>query len=222
MRRLFALLLLLVSTGASAQVGDWRTHAIESEAGWTFGKPGAPLLVEYASFGCPHCGEFSGEAGPAIADKVRSGKLRYAFRPFLIFPHDRAATVLARCVPAPKRFAFIKAVMTAQPATRAALAELDRSDQSRQALFEAELKGPEVQALLLGRATGLAALAAGHGLPAAAAEACLASTEQHVWAGNADLAGRVAGVTGTPTFLWKGQRLGKDLTPKALVAALPR
>lgn len=221
MRSLFALLLLLL-LGAAAPARDWRTHAAESEAGWTFGRPQAPLLVEYASFGCPHCGHFSAETGPAIAARVKAGSLRYAFRPFLIFPHDRAAAVLASCVPAARRLDFIKAVMAAQPATKAKLAQADASDSSREALFEAELKGPEVQAVLLGKVTGLAALAGQHGLAADKAEACLASPAQHRWVTGADLAARVAGVSGTPTYVWKGKTLVEDLTPEALVASLPR
>jgi protein-disulfide isomerase len=215
---LFALFLL----GAAAPPRDWSGTVAEASIGWTFGRPGAPLLAEYSSLGCPTCARYSADAGPTILAAVKSGKLRYSVRPFLIFPHDRAGFVLARCVPAGRRLAFLKAVLAAQPQTRAALAEADGDDARRQRLFEAELAGPATQAAAIAELGGLAELAARHGLTPAAARTCLANPAHHGWVTEADLASRLAGVSGTPTFIWAGMRLPSGTTPEELAVKLPR
>lgn len=221
MRRLLALLcLVLLGAAAPARV---EPHVVtEDNAGWTFGRARAPVLAEYASFGCPHCAHFSAEAGPAIAERVRAGRLRLAFRPFLIFPHDRAAAVLARCVAPTRRHAFIAAVMAAQPDTRAKLAEANNDDAIRQRIYEAELAGPEAHAVVIGLLSGLGALAEAHGVTSTAVGRCLGNKVHHAWVTAADLEARVAGVTGTPTYVLDGERLSRDLTPKQLLARLPR
>jgi hypothetical protein len=117
---------------------------------------------------------------------------------------------------------FIKAVLGAQPATRAKLTEIDGDDAVRQRLFEAELAGPEAHAAVLGPYAGLTDLAAAHGVRPAAAGTCLAGKAHHRWVSEADGAARLAGITGTPTYIWAGQRLGRELTPDALVARLAR
>jgi protein-disulfide isomerase len=222
MRILLALLAGALLTGAAPPSRDWSRTATESAAGWTFGRPAAPLLSEYASLGCPTCARFATASEPALGKGLRTGKLRLAFRPFLIFPHDRAAFVLARCVPARGRLAYLKAVLVAQPQTRARLAEADHDDARRQRLYEAELAGPEAYAAAVAELGGLSDLAAAHGLAPAAARTCLADPAHHAWVTGADMASRMAGVTGTPTYEWQGARLPRDLTPEQLVARLPR
>ena len=221
-RMLVALLLAPALIGAAGPARDWRSTVVESSAGWTFGKSGAPLLAEYGSFGCPHCGHFLAEAGPAINSGVKGGKLRFSFRPFLIFPHDRAATVLTRCVPSSRRLGFIEAVYAAQAETKSKLAAADADEQQRSRLYQADLAGPIPHAKALARAGGLVELAGKHGLSAAAAEQCLGNQANYDWVAGADLAARTSGVRGTPTFEWRGARMGSDLTPEQLVAALPR
>ncbi len=50
-------------------------------------------------------------AGSRVDRLVKAGNLRFSWRPFLIFPQDRAAAVLTRCVAPSRRLAFIEAVM---------------------------------------------------------------------------------------------------------------
>ncbi len=224
MRFLLLLLasLFLVGAAPAPAARDWRTNVVESAEGWTFGKPGAPLLAEYASFGCPHCRQFAEGAGPRIEQLVKAGRLRLAFRPFLIFSHDRSATVLARCVPSRRRLAFIKAAFVAQADTRARMAAADADERVRGDLFTAELAGPIAHSRLVADVSGLDALAEAHGLSPAARERCLADEAHQSWATAADLAARVAGVTGTPTYFLDGHQIAKPLTPEELVSKLPR
>lgn len=220
-RSLFALLCLLV-LGAAAPARDWRKTVVESESGWTFGRPGAPLLAEYASFGCPHCGHFAADVGPAIDQAVKAGKIRLSFRPYLIFPHDRAASVLARCAAPARRLAFIKTLFAEQADTKSRLKAADADDAARGRLYEAELAGPERHASAIADVAGLINVAERHGLTRQQAESCLADAKQHEWVGNAHLAAQLAGITGTPTYVWKGARLPRTLTPEELTAQLPR
>jgi protein-disulfide isomerase len=206
-------LLLGLGSAASAQVK-------ESPEGWTFGRASAPLLVEYGSLHCPTCALFSARIGPSVAAAVASGRLRYSYRPFLIFPQDRPAAVLARCVAPARRLPFLKAVLAAQPQTREKLTAADADDRARQRLFEAELAGPIRHSAVLAELAGLDRLAEAHGLSGTAVSSCLADPAHHQWVTDADMAARLAGVTGTPTFELKGRRLPRTTTPDALLAEL--
>ncbi|GLR47185.1 thioredoxin domain-containing protein [Sphingomonas astaxanthinifaciens] len=222
MNRLLLLLASVALVGAAPAPRDWRTNVVESPAGWTFGKPGAPLLVEYGSLGCPHCAHFAAETGSQIDGLVKAGKLRFGFRPFLIFPHDRAGFVLARCVPSSRRLGFIEAIYAGQADTRARLAAADGDDALRGRLYNAELAGPVEYAKVAADIGNLTTIAASHGLTAAAVDRCLADTAAHQWVTNADLTSRASGVRGTPTYFWKGVKLEETLTPEGLLAKLPR
>lgn len=217
----FALLFAASVAVAAPAAVDHRSTVIETAEGWTFGKASAPLLAEYASYGCPHCGQFAEATSGRIDTLVKAGKLRFAWRPFLIFPQDRAAAVLTRCVAPNRRLGFIEAVMAAQPAIRAALTAADADEPARGRLFDAELAGPVPHASEIARQSGLLPIAQKFGLGPAQASACLADAGHHAFATNADTASRLNGITGTPTYIWKGGKLS-DVTPDELLALLPR
>lgn len=230
MKALLASLALLLALPVAAEAkpapkkavpaSDFRTTVVESAEGWTFGKASAPVLTEYASYGCPHCGQYAAEAGSKLDSLVKAGKLRWAWRPFLIFPEDRAAAVLTRCVAPGRRLAFIEAVMAAQTATKAALKAADADESTRARLYEAELNGPISHAGEIAKVSGLLTLAQKYGLNTMQAGTCLANSAHHEWVTNADATARVSGVTGTPTFFWKGAKLPSG-KPADLLALLP-
>lgn len=231
MKALFASVALLLAVPAVAAAPkpkakvpaavDYRATVVETAEGWTFGKAGAPLLVEYGSYGCPHCGQYAADAGSRIDSLVRAGKLRFSWRPFLIFPHDRAAGVLSRCVAPGRRLAFIEALMAEQTAIKGALKTADADDASRAKLYEAELAGPVSYAGEVAKMGGLLPLAQKYGLNTMQAGTCLASATHHEWVTNSDATARLNGVTGTPTFFWKGSKLPAG-TPADLLALLPK
>lgn len=220
----FSLLIAAPAAAAApkaAPATDQRAVVVESAEGWTFGKAGAPLLAEYASYGCPHCGQFAAATTSRVDRLVKAGNLRFAWRPFLIFPQDRAAAVLTRCIAPARRLAFIEAVMAEQGAIKAALKAADENEATRSRLYEAELAGPVSYAGEIAKASGLLALAQKHGLNTMQAGTCLASPAHHAWVTNADMTARLNGVTGTPTFFWKGARIPTG-TPDELLALLPQ
>lgn len=218
----FALVIAAPAVSAPPKAAaDGRLVATESAEGWTFGKAGAPLLAEYASFGCPHCGQFAAAMTGRVDRLLKAGTLRFSWRPFLIFPQDRAAAVLTRCVAPTRRLAFIEAVMAHQTEIKVALQAADADEAVRSRLYEAELAGPVSHAGEIAKAAGLLSLAQQNGLGARQAESCLASPAHHAWVTNADLTARLKGVTGTPTFTWKGERIPTG-TPDELLALLPQ
>lgn len=206
---------------AKAAPADHRAAAIETGEGWTFGKAGAPLLTEYGSYGCPHCGQFAAATTTRVDGLVKAGKLRFAWRPFLIFPQNRAAAVLTRCVAPARRLAFIETLMAQQTAIKDALKAADENEATRSRLYQAELAGPVSHASEVAKAAGLLALAQRHGLNAMQAGTCLSNAANHAWVTNADMTARLNGVTGTPTFFWKGNRIPTG-TPDNLLALLPQ
>ena len=80
--------------------GDWtQTVAETPEGGYRMGNPDAPVkLVEYASISCSHCADFSVEAGETLRNEfVKSGRLSWEFRPYMLFPTDPGIFMLLRC-----------------------------------------------------------------------------------------------------------------------------
>jgi len=126
--RLFALAAFAVGAGlpmapAAAAPGkvtaatDWtRTVALTPADGYRMGNPAAKVkLVEYGSLTCPHCAHFAAESSPALRNYVRSGKVSYEYRNFVLNGLDVAATLLARCGGAKGFFAIADALYASQP-----------------------------------------------------------------------------------------------------------
>lgn len=174
----------------------------DTPVGWQIGRKNAPkTLVEYGALNCPHCADFNKMAGPTIMKAVRAGRVRFEYRPFLIFPHDVPATLIARCVPVTRRFQFVDAYYQN---TRAFTAKLQGVDQS--VLDAAGAKGDAELNRLLVKLTGMKPLAARFGLTGAAVDRCVSDPKGVAWAQNALKKGQDAGITGTPTFFLDGEK----------------
>lgn len=78
---------------------DWTQTVAETQYGFLMGNPNAPVkLVEYASITCPHCAEFTTDGGAeGIQSYVRSGRVSWEYRPYMIFPTDPGLFSLLRC-----------------------------------------------------------------------------------------------------------------------------
>jgi len=183
--------------------------------GWVIGSPKAPKsLVEYGSLNCPHCAAFSREATPTLMAAVRAGRLRYEYRPFLIFPHDIAATLIARCVPVSRRFAFVEQYY----ASSAGFTEkLRGADQASLEAVKAKGEGDYNRAVVA--ATGMKPLAARFGLTGAAVDRCVADPKAIAWLDGIYQKAQAAGISGTPTFFLNGER-AEFATLDAVKAAL--
>jgi protein-disulfide isomerase len=153
---------------AKAARADWsRKFSVTPEGGYRMGNPGARIaIVEYASLVCPHCRHFAQTSmRPLVAGYVRTGKASYEFRPLILSGLDVAATLVARCSGPSRFFPIAETLYATQPTWTG------RIDQDQYAKL---LKLPEGEMFVsLARLTGLTRVAAGHGIAAPRAEACL-------------------------------------------------
>ena len=85
----------------------------------TLGDPNAKVtVIEYASASCSHCAKWNEEVWPTFKTKyVDSGRVHYVFKEFLTPPIElaSAAFLTARCAGKDKYFNVIDAVFRAQP-----------------------------------------------------------------------------------------------------------
>lgn len=92
--------------GSTAAARDWsQTVVATPEGGFRMGNPDARVkLVEYASLTCGVCQRFHLEGADALkSGLVRSGRVSYEFRPFMLNAIDIAASLVAKC-DGPERF----------------------------------------------------------------------------------------------------------------------
>jgi protein-disulfide isomerase len=190
----------------AAVANDWsRVVSATPEGGIVMGNPKAPLiLVEYGSLTCSHCKHFA-ETGmkPLVANYVKTGKVRYEFRSYLLNAYDVAATLLARCNGPRGFFALADTMFATQ----------DRWLGAAQAIPKARLEAlqsapPEKMVPQLATLTGMQKIVAPLGLPLARANKCLsdkAASERLIAFAEK---GRARGVKATPTFFLNGRQLG--------------
>ena len=185
---------------------DWSLIAVRTpEGGVRIGNPAAPVkLLEYGSITCPHCAEFSSEAAVALRTRhVRSGRVSWEYRPYLIFPTDPGIFMLLNCI-APARF-FTAAEQLY--ATQGVWAGRVR------ALTQAQLEPmaslpPNQQAAALVHAAGLDPFFRARGLTAPQLNACLASRAGIDRLVQITRHANELGVEGTPTFFINGRNVG--------------
>ena len=181
-----------------APATDWtRTVVATSEGGMAMGNPRATVsLVEYASLACSHCRDFAAQAmGPLKAGYVKSGRVRFEYRSFILNGYDLAATTVARCAGPRGFFPIAEATFASQSQW---LARIKATPEAR--LKQLEGLPPSKMFPEMARIAGFQAIGASKGLPAARADACLADEKAAQKLLDATNAARARGVKGTPTF----------------------
>ena len=187
---------------AAPNGGDWTQTVTQTpEGGYLLGNPEAPVkLVEYASLTCPHCATFSEEAtGPLRDTYIRSGRVSWEFRNFVLNAPDMAISILARCQPPAAFFQTVEQLFAQQGEL---LSAIDESENQRlQALPPEQLIAP------LARAMDLEVFFARRGMPESRFNQCLSNPQgaQQL----TDMTSRASTeqqVAGTPTFFINGER----------------
>jgi protein-disulfide isomerase len=87
-------------TGVAPPAGKQWTDVVSKtpEGGFIEGNPNAAVkLIEYGSYSCPHCRDFSAESAQEVHTMVNSGKLSYEYRTYIRDPIDMMVAVLAHC-----------------------------------------------------------------------------------------------------------------------------
>lgn len=197
MRILLALLAMM--TLGAAKPADWTKTVTRTPVGsYVMGNPAAKVrLVEYMSYTCPHCAEFTAEAtAPMMRDYIASGTVAFELRNAVRDPLDLAAALATRCGPAARLLGNHEAIFAAQPQLFEGAARFDPA---------ATVKDPVAGLKALSRASGLTALMAKRGVPAAALDACYASKiAQAPVLAMTNEAWRVRKIKGTPAFFVNG------------------
>ncbi|MDA5193376.1 DsbA family protein [Govanella unica] len=80
------------------------------------GKKTAPItVIEYASMTCSHCADFQRTVFPQFKkDYIDTGKAKYIMRHFVLNGPDLIASMIARCSPEPRYYAFVDGLLTRQ------------------------------------------------------------------------------------------------------------
>lgn len=181
---------------------DWsQTTAVSPAGGFVLGNPDASVkLVEYGALTCPHCAEFSKEATAPLTDLVKSGRVSWEFRTFMIHPLDLPVAVLVRCQGPEPAFALTEQTYAAQPEWVANVQKLTEADVRAMGAL------PQNQQLLaFVKAARLDEFFRQRGLPEARIEACLKDQAQLDKVQELTKIGSETDkITGTPSFLING------------------
>jgi len=166
------------------------------------GSPAAKVrLVEYGSLACPHCRHFE-ETGykPLVQQYVRTGRVSYEFRNFLLNAPDISVSLLAHCAGAANFFPMSEAVYAAQPQwlekvtsiSDAEQADIDKMTDRQRVIRYAEI-------------AGFPKLAARFGVTPARARQCLVDPKGLQKLLAVTKKAEEGGVTHTPTFFVNGK-----------------
>ena len=181
---------------------DWTKTVTRTPAGsYVIGNPAAKVrLVEFMSYTCPHCAEFTTEAtAPLMRDYVARGTVAFELRNAVRDPLDLAAALATRCGTAARFPGHHEAVFAAQNALFEGASKFDPAPTA---------KDPIAGLKAMSRASGLTALMAKRGITPAALDACYASkvAQAPVLAMTND-AWDVRKIGGTPAFFIDGKRV---------------
>lgn len=208
---LAALALPAAVSGRSAAPADWsRQVAATPEGGFRIGSPSAPVrLVEYGSLTCSHCRAFAAAAmKPLLATHVRSGKVSFEYRNYVLNGPDVAASLLARCAGATRFFPMVEEIYEKQEEWIGRLNAMSAAERESLASLPNSERLARVAA-----AAGLLAIAGRHGIGTDRAKACLADGAALDRLGDMVTAARALGVRGTPTFSINGNLVGVNDWP---------
>jgi protein-disulfide isomerase len=151
---------------------------------------------------CPHCAHFSNTAKAQVAARVRTGRVSYEFRNFVLNGIDVAATLLARCAAPTSFFPLTEKLYATQQQWAGRIGGLSTAEKDQlRTLPEAELFAKIAD---LG---GLTQLAAEAGVTPQRAKACLVDPAGLARLDQLAEAGRALGVQGTPTFFVNGKMI---------------
>lgn len=180
----------------------WSETIAETPEGYyLMGNPAAKLkLVEFGSYTCSHCKDFSAEASEEIRKLVDTGKMSFEFRTYVRDPIDISTALLARCGGKDIFYPLSEQFFANQNAMFEKAQAL--GDQPYQALMSAP---PAQRFGQLASALGLVDFAKQRGIAEDQAKQCLADTASaEKLAKGVETANSQYQISGTPSFLING------------------
>ena len=197
-----------VAAAAPPAGKQWTDVVAKTDQGYVMGNPNAPIkLVEYGSRLCPTCKAFADTGfAPLTATYVKSGKVSFEFREFLVHgPPDMAPALLGRCVGTDAFFPMLEQMFANQTQFT------DKWQAMPAAVQQQIATAPPAEAFRLWADNmGLIDFVKQRGLPEAAARTCIGDQAQidKLTKQTQDNGPGPAGngtVSGTPTFLINGE-----------------
>lgn len=181
---------------------DWtKKVGATPEGGFRLGNPNAAVkLVEYGSLTCGHCRNFAAAAKAPLMSYIRSGKVSFEFRNYVLNGIDVTASLVARCAGPARFFPVVDELYDKPPQWVSRIADLPDAEKDK---LKALPEG--IRLVRLAEIGGIKAIAARHGLPAAKANACLADSAALDRLGQMAETAAAAGINGTPAFLINGK-----------------
>jgi len=199
--------------------GDWSTVASATTAGgYMMGNPDAKVkLIEIGALTCPHCREFD-ETGvqPMIDTYVKTGKISWEFRPYLLHGLDVPANLIAGCNGAESFFPLLRALYKDQNVW---VGKLQAAPPEQ--LNQIQNLPPAQQFMTFAKLTGLQEWAAMRGVSEPKSSQCLGDQKRvdQLVQLTSDVQTQFPDFAGTPSFVLNGKLLErtatwKDLEPK--------
>ncbi len=197
--------------------GDWTDTVEQTADGFRMGNPNAPVkLVEYASPTCPHCAEFSEQGtAPLKTTYVKTGRVSWELRPYMIFPPDPGIAMLLRCHGAAGFFQLTEQMYADQPNWAGRLQSMPP-----ETLQQLQDLPPAQRVTTLVKATGMDEFFRLRGMPQGRIDQCLADTGQLNALAALTSRANDEGVTGTPTFFINGKKVEGAASWKELEPSL--
>jgi protein-disulfide isomerase len=187
---------------AAAAPVDWSKRvAATPEGGFVMGNPAARVkVIEYASLTCPHCADFAAAAKAPLAARVKTGRVSFEYRSFVLNGMDLTATLVARCAGPAGFFPLADRLFATQSQWVGRISGMPQAQKD-------QLKAlPDGQRLgRLAEIGGITQIAAQAGVTPQRANACLADTAALERLGTVYEAASALGVEGTPTFFINGK-----------------
>lgn len=206
---------------AAPNNGDWTEIVSETpDGGFRMGNPEAPVkLVEYGSLSCSHCAEFAEQGGGPLRETyVKSGRVSWEFRPFLLFPSDPGVTMLLRCQGASPFFQTADQLYADQANW---IGSIQRAVGAPGMEAQLQSMSQQQRAAAMVKMAGLEEFFRGRGMPQGRIDSCLADQKalQDLVA-RTEKGAQQDDVQGTPTFLINGTKVRDASSWAALEPAL--
>jgi protein-disulfide isomerase len=185
--------------------GDWTKLVVATPAGgFMMGNPGAKLhLIEYGALSCPHCKHFDESGtGPLIDNYVKTGKVSYEFRNYLLNALDLGPSLIARCNGAASFFPLTRALYKDQEVW------IGKIQAAPQAQLDALQNIPQAQVpAAAAKLAGLPEWAAMRGVPEEKSAQCLSDSKaiDKLVQMTSDATAQYPDFPGTPTFILNGK-----------------
>lgn len=191
----------IAAVAAPAGTSWSETVAPTADGYFVMGNPAAKAkLVEYGSFTCSHCRDFSAEASPEIKKIVDTGKMSYEFRTYVRDPIDISTALLASCGGKDIFYPLTEQFFANQTAM------FEKAQALGDAKYQALMSAPPAQRFgQVAAAVGLIDFAKQRGISEAQAKQCLADTATaERLAKGVEAANGQYKIEGTPTFILNG------------------